>query len=728
MAAHRRKNLVASRRRVEDESEEEGGAADIINIDDDSASEASAITDPEDDDADAEGSDISEQDDPDSAPPAEKGVAVNGIGDTANGEAKSTAQSPDVPAQPTAGATLNDTDAMRNGINVLQDTAERREVDFDLMEETVSVSNDTERQESESQATRAELPHERKRRDQEEYRKKREADPTFVPNRGGFFMHDHRHSGPAANGFRPFGRGRGRGRGAFGNGFQSAKWVLSVIWDWRPRLTRFSSPHYQSSEPSESPWSHDLHEVVAPSKAHATQSSATAGGGSKSSAVQQSAPSHRSLSKSVHIGNVQIRVLLSGMKEPVTFPGVPVQQHTRLPHHRPPLRRDKPVRMSIPDSPPRYIFPTMERSFVFIPRALRPNQQGYGRGGSRSRYGPYRGISSRRTSAYGGSVYSPSVARSRRSSFAHESIRDGFMSPGGSNSSRPAGVTGESGGPVVRLPPGVDPQLHPHGVGAFAQSMIPEPGVPVVALPYRHAYPPPQNPTYRENRAGPIPMHQPRPQKAVSVADIESPEKVTYPPPQPQQHQPFYHQVPLQANGQPYVQEASAPPHSRNASYPSQPSTGTPLSHIPERAIHAQPFQPHPYMQPYYGPGYPVGPPQGGYYYAQPDPRGVGYRAPPNLAGPPVFVPGGPPGHNPYSVPSAAPAAPAGQSAGQGNTVAQESNGMVYYYDSTQLYNQPGGYVVPPPGGVVGMGGMMTPSPDGYYYPQAPAQAPMYFG
>ena len=55
-----------------------------------------------------------------------------------------------------------------------------------------------------------ELPHERRRREHEEYKKKRDADPAFVPNRGAFFMHDHRHAGPAANGFRPFGRGRGR--------------------------------------------------------------------------------------------------------------------------------------------------------------------------------------------------------------------------------------------------------------------------------------------------------------------------------------------------------------------------------------------------------------------------------------------------------------------------------------------------------------------------------------
>jgi hypothetical protein len=59
---------------------------------------------------------------------------------------------------------------------------------------------------------------------------------------------------------------------------------------------------------------------------------------------------------------------------------------------------------------------------------------------------------------------------------------------------------------------------------------------------------------------------------------------------------------------------------------------------------------------------------------------------------------------------------------------------MVYYYDPSQLppqmpyssapYPTPG---YPVQGGVVGIGGMMTPSPDTYYYPQ-PAQNGVYYG
>ena len=65
-----------------------------------------------------------------------------------------------------------------------------------------------------------ETPVERRRREHEDYKKQRDENPAFVPNRGAFFMHDHRHAGPAANGFRPFGRGRGRGgRGGVGGPF-----------------------------------------------------------------------------------------------------------------------------------------------------------------------------------------------------------------------------------------------------------------------------------------------------------------------------------------------------------------------------------------------------------------------------------------------------------------------------------------------------------------------------
>lgn len=66
-----------------------------------------------------------------------------------------------------------------------------------------------------------------------------------------------------------------------------------------------------------------------------------------------------------------------------------------------------------------------------------------------------------------------------------------------------------------------------------------------------------------------LPMHQPIPQKTISVDDIESPTRA----PQQQSQQPFHQQMP-NVSGQPQ------------------------MPHIPEGAIYAQPFQPYP-MMPY---------------------------------------------------------------------------------------------------------------------------------
>lgn len=90
-----------------------------------------------------------------------------------------------------------------------------------------------------------------------------------------------------------------------------------------------------------------------------------------------------------------------------------------------------------------------------------------------------------------------------------------------------------------------------------------------------------------------------------------------------------------------------------------------------------------------------------------------------------------------YVMPMAAqPPSVAPPSAGPANMYAYESNGVTYYYDQTQLYTAPpaiegypqASYAVP------GMGGMMTPSPEGaaYYYPQQMQQplqpsAPVYY-
>ncbi|KAL9603978.1 MAG: hypothetical protein Q9179_002006 [Wetmoreana sp. 5 TL-2023] len=692
MVAPRGKRLSASRRRVDEEGEDEEGSV-AAGVEDDSMSETSAISDA-DEDADAEGSEVSEVEIP--QPPGHLNkAAMNGQSKSAPDDHQPATTASD---KPSFAVMTDDTAAMMNGLKIAGNMDEAEEINFD---DLTKASHD-QAAEPVTAAVPTVIPSasnlaDRRRQEHEEYRKRRDADPSFVPNRGGFFMHDHRLAAPGQNGFRPFGRGRGRGRGAFGGLPSSAAQPAPALG------------------PTDAPWEHDLHQTVAQPEIEST-----AAQGSRTLQVLQTTnvtpsasstlPPNRSFSRTTRIGKVQIRILLSGMSEPITISAVPVNQHTRLPHHRPPLRRDKPVRVSLPEMPIRYIFPSTDRSFIFIPRALRPNQQGFGRARARGSfslgYGP---LSSRRTSAYAGSAYSPSLALSRRSSLAREIAADVVISPSGLPLSRPSNIPTEPGKPVVRLPPAAQqaPGMTVHESGIIQD-------IPVNNLPQVPAYPLPENPTYRENRPAPIPMHQPKPQKAVSVTDIESPATLAFNPPQQQDQQPFHQQVPAQVIHQAYQHDPSLYPHSRHPSHPSQASGGTPLSQIPERAAHAHPFQPYPYQQP--TAFYPQQYPPTLYYYPSTDQL---QSAGPSVMAP-AFVPGQP---YPYALP-VMPAPPSTEATSQPGTVAHESNGMVYYYDSNQL--NAGGeaqapypaadYTVAHAGGVVRMGGMMTPPMQ--YYPQ----------
>lgn len=404
----------------------------------------------------------------------------------------------------------------------------------------------------------------------------------------------------------------------------------------------------------------------------------------------RTSPPNRSFSSTTLLGNVSVHVLLPGMTQEKLLPAA-LKKHTRLPQHRPPLRRDKPVRISFPGQPPRYIFPSTERSFIFIPRALRPNQQGY-RGRGRGGGGFYGG----RRQSYYGNTYTPSVL-SRRSSLGMPASQDGFPSPAGSVYSRPAMVPPDAGKPVVRLPPPPRPPVGIPPTGPVSM-MPPGPGtMPPMQAPL---------PIYRESRPAPIPMHQPRPQKAVSVADIESPATFPFNPPQPQHEQPFHHQVPAPVTGPGQESAVHGPPSQ---------ASGTPLSQIPERAIHAQPFHPSNYQQPgAFYPGYPPG----AMYYPGSGPEYPVYSGPMG------------PGASVATFPSSQQPVPyAGEPPAQPGTVAHESGGTVYFYDANQMYPNPAyGAPAPGPGGVVGMGGMMTPPGTAYYYPQPPGAGGAYYG
>ncbi|KAL2862951.1 uncharacterized protein BJX67DRAFT_276628 [Aspergillus lucknowensis] len=664
--APRRHNIGASRRRRrEDEGEDEGSLDG--EVEDDSLSEGSVISQQDDDDADGEGSDESDDDNISTKNPANR--QINGrVPDGHRGSRRRHSASPRKSALATA---VSDTDVMMNGLRVIDDGKGVTEIHFDDLRGDL---NQTRRTPSAppTEATK-EQSSDKKGRELEKTVKDKEEDPTSVPKRGSFFLHDQRSTEAGANGQKPYGKSKTRPFGLIVDGNVRRK----------PDVT------------TEGQWTHDLHETVAgddpPGVKRSTSSAAvpTHPRGSVPTTVPtapRTSTPVRSFSSSVPIGNVPVVVYLPGMRNPISLPPILKQQHTRLPHHRPPLRRDKPVRISLPEQPPRYIFPATDRSFIFIPRAMRPNQQAYrgrGRGGF---------FGGRRPSIYASSNYTPSVGMSRRSSFGKPPSQDGYHSPAGSVASRHTVVTTENGKPIVRLPP-------PRPPGAM-------PPAPVLPVPPATIHLPPQpqvpQPIWRESRPAPIPMHQPRPQKAVSVADIETPASFPVNPPPAPQEQPFHHQVPIPGNGPAYGPEAAA-------SYPPPAHTAaTPLSQIPERAVHAPPFQLYGFQQPQ--PYYP-GPYPGPVYYPGSD---TGY-APYNNVG---TGPGAPfaAGQNvPYMVPGThTPAEPSSQP----GTVAHESGGTVYYYDASQMYPGPN-FGAPPAGGAMGVGGMMTPGTT-YYYPQQP--------
>ncbi|KAI0390537.1 hypothetical protein F5Y17DRAFT_53394 [Xylariaceae sp. FL0594] len=685
----RRRKLVGHRRRVEDEGEDEGGP-EQLDVDDDSISDGSLASDDLDAADDSDTSNV--EDTSPTAPPLKK---VPGRTASA-GSGRKALPKPSTGSAPKHSKSSNnllaDTEFMLSGMSVVDKEVPLPTIQFGdgdkgpaHVSPPIVVSSDAV---SLSGQDGSPAPVADKRRNEhDEYRRKRDEDPSFVPNRGAFFMHDHRHAGPSTNGFRPFGRStRGRGRGIGGP---------------------FAPTSYATSNPADptisAPWAHDMHETVsqppAPRQPRASlnEGTPTNSAGFIPTCPQSSTPINRKMSTEKLLGNVQIRVFFPGLDEPIVFSGIPFKQYTKLPDHRPPLRRDKPVRISLPDSPHRYVFPAQDRSFIFIPRAMRPNQRL--RGKPRSGLGSVGGFSRRTSvfggSAYGGSVYSPSIGPSRRSSIAPDPGREYVGSPAASIVSRPA-LPHDKSRPVVRLPPQSrqDSRLVSTGEApAAAQTQV---------------HPLPPKPHFPENRTATIPMHQPRPQKTVSVASIESPERHEHSS-QPY-HQAFHQQVPVQvASG--FGQES----HVRRPSYPSQHSRGTPLSQIPERAIHAAPFQPNQFSQPGYYSPYPIMPAQQGYYYTAPSypgsamaPSAAPYGAMPQLG---QQQPEG----------DAASIQPVAQASQGSSLVAQEVNGMVYYYDASQLapmpsypYSTQQNYSVPN----VAVNGMVAASPDGFFYPQ----------
>lgn len=204
-----RRRLVPRRRRA-DEGEDESSVAG--EVEEDSLSEGSAAS-LADDDGDAEASDGSLEDaGGNTTEPQPKSPTTNIKHPSVHKQANKGAEEIKGPA--TAFITSTENHVMLNGI---QDSAtDVAELHFD---DAVSGAADPDRDPAASadpqlnapKAPRNETPAQRSRREHQEYLRQRDSNPAFVPNRGGFFLHDDRQSSvPSFNG-RPAFRGRGRG-------------------------------------------------------------------------------------------------------------------------------------------------------------------------------------------------------------------------------------------------------------------------------------------------------------------------------------------------------------------------------------------------------------------------------------------------------------------------------------------------------------------------------------
>jgi hypothetical protein len=217
MPAPRRRDVIR-RRRIDDEGEDDGSITGPPI--DDSHSEASL---PSDDDGDADDSDLSETDVPDSLGPEDAGTKPNGAVKPVLLKKEEVeeplAVKPETTQEQSFAAT-HDTEVMMNGLRISEHATPSEAMDFDATEDgPISDQQDA----SQSDPRRQKNPLDRKRQEHEEYKKKRDADPAFIPTRGQFFMHDTRSGGSGPNGIKPFGRGAGRGREVIGGPFSPAK-------------------------------------------------------------------------------------------------------------------------------------------------------------------------------------------------------------------------------------------------------------------------------------------------------------------------------------------------------------------------------------------------------------------------------------------------------------------------------------------------------------------------
>lgn len=203
MPTARRRNPVPRRRRRDDEDGESSVAGDIEEF---SMSEGSAISNAE-DDGDIEGSDVSAEDEDTSvlaslpAPTKREEHTPKNTSTSANGAAKAQLFK-----------STPDTEAMLLGLKASNE-GQQEELNFDSTHQTASNALAVEGASTNNQTEPSDPQIPKSKRSNPENFKQKSSNPAFVPNRGGFFLHDDRGAGNHPQFGRSFQRGRGRGLG-----------------------------------------------------------------------------------------------------------------------------------------------------------------------------------------------------------------------------------------------------------------------------------------------------------------------------------------------------------------------------------------------------------------------------------------------------------------------------------------------------------------------------------
>lgn len=437
------------------------------------------------------------------------------------------------------------------------------------------------------------------------------------------------------------------------------------------------------------PWTHDLHDSVSKIASGSKAAKPLLGrhGPTSSNNTENPAASvddtlSKTFSTTLILGQVPVIISLPEMRETRVVQNVKRQKHTILPHHRPPLRRDKPIRVFLPGQQPRYVSPTNERSFIFLSRTFRSHRDGIQDGARRNNFH----LSHRRYRGIGGGNTS-SLEVSGKLSVADEvpseKIGPSAAEPGESvarfSSSVPATVLSMSVNSNLRHD---DAEL-----SNFAASIEHDNNEP-------------------ESIAERSAMDQARPNVSIPVSDLDSAEKLqpNLPMPSPalqQQQQPFHQQMPPLVN-RPAQSEDDSPLYDHNRVHElSQMAhdNSVPAPRMSKEAIYAQPFQPahlpavpQAYMPFSQAPGntfyagtehyFPMYYP--GYDFASVPPMFPSHVPPP----PEVAIPPALPISVAYPTPAQPTTSLSEHSANRG-TIAHESNGMVYYLNPSATISKP---------------------------------------